>query len=229
MNKQKIDLYHIISYFTIFSIIGLFIETIFCYITTGIIECRKGLIWGPFCPIYGIGAVVLILMLQQYKEHSSTLFIYGCILGNIIEYLMSFILEAIYGSRFWDYSYIVTNLNGRVCIKYSLFWGILSIILVKYVQTWINKLIEKFSIVNKNKLCKGIIIFFIIDSIATVWSIKSYQRRILTPEKIPTITIQKRLEEILFPIEYIKTTFPNLRYIDDTGKEHYLKEKIETK
>lgn len=58
--RNKITLHQLFWYFIFFSIAGLIIETLYCFITTGNIESRKGLIWGPFCPVYGVGAVVLI-------------------------------------------------------------------------------------------------------------------------------------------------------------------------
>ena len=66
--KQTITFKQILWYFIIFSIIGLIIETIFCYITTGVLESRKGLIWGPFCPVYGVGAVILILLWKMKRD-----------------------------------------------------------------------------------------------------------------------------------------------------------------
>ena len=69
MEKQEeLTIYQIFFYFLIFSIVGLVIETVFGYINTGVIESRKGLIWGPFCPVYGISGAVLILALNKYKE-----------------------------------------------------------------------------------------------------------------------------------------------------------------
>ena len=59
--NKKITFHDVFWYFIIFSIIGLIVEMLFCYVTTGQIESRKGLIWGPFCPIYGVGGAVLIL------------------------------------------------------------------------------------------------------------------------------------------------------------------------
>ena len=125
---KKITLKQIIWYSIIFSIFGLIIETLFCYLTTGVLESRKGLIWGPFCPVYGVGATILIILLDKYKNNSIKLFLIGSIAGNIIAYGLSYLLEAMYGTRFWDYSYLDWNLNGRICIRYSIFWGILAIL-----------------------------------------------------------------------------------------------------
>lgn len=222
---QKITINQIIWYLIIFSILGLLIETIFCYITTGDLESRKGLIWGPFCPVYGVGATILIILLNRYNEKPIQLFIAGSIMGNIIEYSLSYILEAMYGARFWDYSYLNWNLNGRICITYSIFWGILAVILIKMVKPIIDKIINK--IPNNEKINITIIILILIDSIATVWAVKTYQNRIISNNsQNKKNKIIQYIENTLFSNEKMKKTFPNLRYIDETGKEHYIRDMI---
>ncbi|MCI9287158.1 MAG: putative ABC transporter permease [Clostridia bacterium] len=222
---QKITINQIIWYLIIFSILGLLIETIFCYITTGVLESRKGLIWGPFCPVYGVGATILIILLNRYNEKPIQLFIAGSIMGNIIEYSLSYILEAMYGARFWDYSYLNWNLNGRICITYSIFWGILAVILIKMVKPIIDKIINK--IPNNEKINITIIILILIDSIATVWAVKTYQNRIISNNsQNKKNKIIQYIENTLFSNEKMKKTFPNLRYIDETGKEHYIRDMI---
>lgn len=222
---QKITINQIIWYLIIFSILGLLIETIFCYITTGVLESRKGLIWGPFCPVYGVGATILIILLNRYNEKPIQLFIAGSIMGNIIEYSLSYILEAMYGVRFWDYSYLNWNLNGRICITYSIFWGILAVILIKMVKPIIDKIINK--IPNNEKINITIIILILIDSIATVWAVKTYQNRIISNNsQNKKNKIIQYIENTLFSNEKMKKTFPNLRYIDETGKEHYIRDMI---
>ena len=72
-----ISLHEILWYFILFSIAGLILETVYCYQTTGVLESRKGLIYGPFCPIYGVGAVCLIVLLNKYKDNPIKLFLYG--------------------------------------------------------------------------------------------------------------------------------------------------------
>ena len=236
MDKEevKINIHKIIWYIVIFSIVGLVIETIFCYVTTGVIESRKGLVWGPFCPVYGVGAALVIIILGRFKNSYTKLFIYGSIAGNIIEYMLSYILEAMYGTRFWDYSFITLNLNGRICIKYSLFWGILAILLVKFIQPWIDKLIEKIPINKRNIINSIIIIYLTLDCIATVWAIKTYQTRVVNQyynvkikeEQNTILKLKTQIEDILFSNEKMKRTFPNLRYIDEQGNEYYIKEII---
>lgn len=225
---KKITLKQIIWYSIIFSIFGLIIETLFCYLTTGVLESRKGLIWGPFCPVYGVGATILIILLDKYKNNSIKLFLIGSIAGNIIEYGLSYLLEAMYGTRFWDYSYLDWNLNGRICIKYSIFWGILAILLIKLIKPQIDKIINK---IPDSKILNIImIILIIIDCGATMWAINTYQNRVVqnyfNVEVKKQNNIKQFIENKLFSNEIMKKTFPNLRYIDENGTQYYLKDMI---
>lgn len=225
--QTKITLKQVLWYFIIFSIIGLILETVFCYITTGVLESRKGLIWGPFCPVYGVGATILIILLDTYKDSILKLFLSGAIIGNIIEYGLSYVLEAIYGIRFWDYGYLDLNINGRICTKYSIFWGILAVVLIKIIKPNIDKIINK--IPENKKLSLIIILLFTIDTIATIWAIKAYQNRVINnyygiEEK--ATRIKYHIEDILFSNNKMKNTFPNLRYMDENKKEYYIKDMI---
>lgn len=220
---KKINFQQIIYYFTIFSIIGLIIETAYCYITSGEIESRKGLIIGPFCPIYGLCAGAIIAAFENTNKNAKELFIQGFLFGSIIEYTISFALEAIYGMRFWDYSYLKYNLNGRISLIYSIFWGILTAILIKYISPKINKIINK---IPKKKIISSILlIFFILDSICTVWAIKTYKNRVINNNPQTEITnIKQYIEEKIFSNKIMSKTFPNLRMKNEKGEEVFIRE-----
>ena len=219
---KKINYHKIIWYFTIFSIIGLIIETIYCYITTGKIESRKGLIIGPFCPIYGLGAATIIAFLDNSNKNKKQLFLRGFFFGSIIEYIISYILEAIYGMRFWEYSYLKYNLNGRISLIYSIFWGILTAILIKYLSPKIDKVLNK---IKNKKIAIILFIFFIINSICTVWAINTYKNRVINNnQKIEIKNIKQYIEEKIFSNEIMSKTFPNLRMKNEKGEEVFIRE-----
>lgn len=231
---KKITFHQLLWYFIIFSIIGLLIETIFCYITSGIIESRKGLLWGPFCPVYGVGAAMLIILLNKVDTNNNfKLFIYGFLIGSILEYIMSYVLEAIYSIRFWDYTYTGNSVNGRICILYSLFWGILSIFLLKVAKPSIDKLINKIPKTIEKKLDIFVTIFFILNVMVTVWAIQTYENRAVKIYNgtydsefnniVPQNSIIKNIEERRFTNERMKKTFPNLRIKDKDGQEIWIK------
>lgn len=222
-NEKKVRtiIHNYLWYLIIFSIIGLIVETIFCFITTGHWESRKGLILGPLCPVYGIGAVIIIAILGRYKDHKLKLFVYGTILGGILEYIISFLLESIYGARFWDYSWLRWNLNGRICLRYSAYWGILSLIVINFLKKYIDKIVN--IIKGKPRVVVDIIItiVLIVDVIFTIWGISVYKIR--AKEKlegknyITNNTAIQKFENTVFSNEIMSSIFPNLQIVDNEG------------
>ena len=232
--EEKLTIHHIFWYFLIFSIIGIAIETLYCYITTGVLESRKGLIWGPFCPVYGVSAAVLIIFLNKHQNKSVLqLFIDGFVVGSIAEYILSFGLEALYGMRFWDYGYVDLHLNGRICLQFSLYWGILSVIIMKLIKPVIDKIIGKIPVKPRNILEIVLLIYFIINCIFTVWGIQTYQNRVVYNKvnNVETsnvvIQLQQKIENDYFTNERMSKTFPNLRIKDAQGNEIWIKTLIE--
>lgn len=141
------SIWRLLAYFIIYSVVGFVIETVFGLITKGVIESRQSSLYLPICSIYGVGAVVMILGLQRFNKNNYSLFFGGFVIGSIIEYVVSLIGEFIFHIKWWDYSDMAFNINGRICIAFSFFWGILAIYLMSHfnpkVDKLINKLIEK--------------------------------------------------------------------------------------
>ena len=126
------------------SFLGVVIETLWCLLRHGYIESRAGLVYGPFNLLYGAGAVVLALALYRFRNRGRWLsFLRGMLVGSVVEYVCSWGQEALFGSRSWDYSAMPFNLNGRICLLYSCFWGVLGVLWIKDVYPrmaeWILK------------------------------------------------------------------------------------------
>ena len=234
--SNKVTIHHLFWYFLIFSVLGLIIETAYCFIGNGVLESRKGFIWGPFCPIYGVCGAGLIYILDKLKcKGYIKLFIAGFIFGSIGEYVLSYCLEAIYGTRFWNYEYLQYNLNGRISLIFSIYWGILAIILVRWVKTIIDKLVNKIKPHTRNIIELGIFIFLVIDGLVTIWGIQTYQNRVLYNKEYKTdsnniiLKIRENVENNYFTNERISHTFPNLRTKNEKGEEVWIKTLIEDK
>ena len=226
MSKENKELIHkSVWYFCIFSILGLIIETIYCYITTGVLESRKGLIWGPFCPVYGVGATILIITLNKYKNSPIKLFIYGVLMGSLIEYILSYSMEAIYKVRFWDYTYTNMHINGRICVPYSIMWGILSLILIKICKPIIDNLINKIKENIRNKLELIFIIFIIIDALFTFCAVTVYKERAINKYNGNNVENQEnKIKTMLVNNDYMLKTFPNLRITGNNREEIWIRD-----
>ena len=130
--------------FFIGAFLGDITETIFCRITAGIWMSRSSVLYGPFSIVWGIGVVVLTMMLHKYRDKDDRyIFIFGTIVGGAYEYICSVFTELVFGTVFWDYSKIPFNLGGRINLLYCFFWGLASVLWIKNVYPFLSKWIEK--------------------------------------------------------------------------------------
>lgn len=230
--KNELTMHQLFWYFVLFSVIGLIVETIYGYATTGILESRKGLIWGPFCPVYGVGATTLIILLNHVDQKSYLrLFLYGVLIGSAVEYLLSYGLEAIFGTRFWDYTYTGNDINGRICVAYSFFWGILAVLLMKVVKPILDNIINKTNLKIRTPIEIGLFLFLIVDALMTIWAINTYETRVISeyygePVEYPNILWMKKVEEEYFTNERMQKIFPNLRTKDREYNQAFVRDLI---
>ena len=119
-------------YFLIYSFIGFLLEVLFAWSTGGHPQ-RKCLLLLPLCPVYGLGAC-LILGTAGHITNPLHLFCSGTVLSTACEYIMAAFYEDVLHVSFWDYSALPCNLHGRVCLPFSLAWGLLSIPLVRWLH-----------------------------------------------------------------------------------------------
>ena len=132
--------FSMLTYFIIYSILGWILESVFRSI------CEKklintGFLKGPFCPIYGIGAIIMITLLSGIKDAPVLLFLISFIVLTIWEYLVGVLLEKLFKTKYWDYSDHKFNYKGRICLTNSLAWGILGVLFTKYIHPFIENIV----------------------------------------------------------------------------------------
>ncbi len=234
------SIWRLIAYFIIYSVLGFVIETAFGAVTKGVIESRKSFLYGPFCAIYGLGAVVMILCLQPFKKNNNTLFWGGFVAGSVIEYLVSLIGELIFHVIWWDYSDMPLNINGRVCVYFSIFWGLLGIYLVSYINPKIDKLINFIKRKISDKALKIIemitAVFLIVDCLLTAYALKAFYIRMVKLHNINLGNVEmidkeydkmygnKKKSDFIYKYwgdEKMIKTLPNLKLQDNDGKIVY--------
>ena len=233
------------AYFIIYSVLGYIIETIFGIVTKGTWESRQSFLYGPFCGIYGLGAVIMILSLQYFNQNSNRLFWGGFVVGSIIEYVVSWIGEVVLNVKWWDYSNMPLNLNGRICVFFSIFWGLLAIYLMSYINPRVDRLINwlksKIS-VNKLKIITlGVTIFLFIDFVLTGYALEYFIVRKIHENNLPVVN-KERADSAYEKIynneklaKFINTywddrkmirTFPNLKIKDKDGNLIYFADQV---
>lgn len=178
--------------FLIYSFFGWIVETIYVsFLNKKFVN--RGFLIGPYCPIYGCGAIVIILFLSKFKFNSILLFFMSVLICGILEYMTSLIMEKVFKARWWDYSTKKMNIDGRVCLSNLIAFGILGI-LVMYV---INPVFEKWIDLLKDDILNIVSLtawtIFVIDLVLSTVVIYGFRK---TTEKVNLEEREDNTEEI---------------------------------
>ena len=165
----------LILYFIVYAFLGWCLETIYAYFVFGHFV-KRGFLYGPICPIYGFGAILLLISLENIeKGHNLKKFIISMVVFTIFEYFASFLLEIIFNQRWWDYSNEFMNLQGRVCLTFSIVWGLIGVIFINYIHPFVKKKLDNLSMRIPVKMKKFIIyLAFIVCLVDVVLSIAKH-------------------------------------------------------
>ena len=237
-----ISIWRILAYFIVYSVLGYIIETIYGMITKGVWESRQSFLYGPFCGIYGLGAVVMIICLHKFPRKFNILFVGGFIVGSIVEYVVSFVGEMLLGVKWWDYSNMPLNINGRICVYFSVFWGFLGIYLIASLNPKVDKIIDwtksKFKTYKALKtFVMTVFILLMIDCVSTAFAIEFFLVRMIVQNDIDVANKEAVIEQYdkiygneklsKFIYEFwgdkkMIRTFPNLKINDKNGNIVYM-------
>lgn len=187
-------LFDILTYFIIYSFLGWVMESIVRTV------CEKklintGFLHGPFCPIYGIGSIILFLLLRNFENKLVLLFFSGIIVLTFWEYIVGVMLEKIFKTKYWDYSDQKFNFQGRVCLVNSICWGVLAVLLVKYIHPFIENLVSKVDVTLLYYIIGITSVFMFIDMIISIIKVKNIQSTLEQVEKLNK-EIKEKLKEI---------------------------------
>lgn len=210
MNIYKILLVCIVGSFA-----GVIIEMMWAFARYGIIESRRGLVYGPFNLLYGAGAAFLTIALYKYRNRGRLWsFCGGFIVGSALEYVCSWGQEVLLGSRSWDYSNMPLNINGRICFTYSVFWGILGIIWIKDLYPRMSKWILKIPNKVGRPLTWALTVFMIVNVIVSCVAVGRWAQR-LEGQEAPN-SFWEFVDE-RFPNQRMERIFANMSFGDPKG------------
>ena len=205
INGYKLALVTIIGSFA-----GVVLELVWCLLTNGYIESRAGLVWGPFNLLYGVGAAVLTAALYRYRNRGRWLaFLGGAIVGSVVEYGCSWFQEMAFGSVSWDYSHLPFNLNGRICLMYSLMWGVLGVWWIKDIYPRLSQWIVRLPRRAGKALTWALAIFLAVNTLVSGAAVARWSaRRAGQPPR-------SRIETLLdarFPDERMERVYANMQF-----------------
>lgn len=153
--------------FMVGCVFGCVFEMVNHFIHYGDWVSRRGLIYGPLNPVYGLGLVFFVIFLSKIKN-PALIFLGGMLLGGGCEYLCSLVQEKVFGTLSWDYSHQLFNIGGRTSLKYMLIWGVLALVVMRIVYPFLSNLIEKMPVKTGNILTIILIVFMVANIIISV-------------------------------------------------------------
>jgi len=155
------DIYHILGCFAIYSILGWTLESIYMSFCNRKLT-NRGFGKGPFCPIYGFGAIIGYMILQPFHTNKFAVYVVAAIAATTFEFLVGKLMIRLFGQLWWDYNEKPVNYKGIICLESTIAWGFYGLGIVYFVHGWVNKMIDK---VQMNVGISLICIFFLIATI----------------------------------------------------------------
>lgn len=219
----------LIIYFSIYSFTGWICEVIYCSILSKKIV-NRGFLVGPVCPVYGIGSLFIIWLLKPVETSIPMIFLGAIVIASTIEYVTSWLLEVLFSTKWWDYRDRKFNIAGRVCLRNSVLFGILSIALMKVIYPFTLTIVGLLPDIWVKLSSISLLTAFIVDSVFTVNTLVNLNGRL---KKLHEFTEElKKNTDILewFNESEFFKSFEKLKLIAVEGRDelnHKLHEKFE--
>lgn len=156
------DVYHLIAAFIIYSVLGWFVESAYMSFCNHRLT-NRGFAKGPFCPIYGFGAVIGYLVLNPLSGHYVTLYLTGAFLATAFEYLVGIMMQKLLGEVWWDYTEKPMNYKGIICLESTIAWGFYAIIITMFLHERVLHLIDAMDMAYGRILCIVILAIVTVD------------------------------------------------------------------
>lgn len=209
--------------FIIYSFLGWLVEVINCSIVEKKLV-NRGFLISPICPIYGCGALLITLVLNNYKDDWFVVFCMAVILCGLLEYFTSWLMEKIFHARWWDYSKNKFNINGRICLETMVPFGILGLVIIYILNPFFYNILNLIPTNIAHIISIILLIILIIDMVV---SFKVISKVTTTVKKVTQENKKDDTYEITAKArEILKSNWKGRRILDAFPDLETIKEKV---
>ena len=220
---QGLNIYKLALIFFFASFFGVIVETLWALVMSGKLVSRASLVYGPFNLLYGMGGVLLTVFLYKYRNRGDWLsFLGGMFIGSVLEYSWTLVQEMVFGTRSWDYSDLPFNVDGRICLLYSVAWGFLGVLWMKNIYPRMAKIVLKIPNEFGKIITVILTLFLVYNATITSIAIIRWSQRVEGGDN-PN-AFEKFIDQ-QFPDVRMRNIFPEMEFTDPSKKE--LNEDIE--
>ena len=186
----------LVQMFLLYSFLGWCSEVIFAAATYGKF-INRGFLIGPYCPIYGVGSVLITALLSRYSKDPVTVFIMAMVVCGTLEYLTSYFMEKLFHARWWDYSHKPFNINGRVCAGTLIPFGLLGLGMIYGAKPFLFGLFSGLSARAVDALCVGLCLLLAADTVVSATVLSKIRKTADLSGEDDTEAITKSVREAL--------------------------------
>lgn len=158
------DIYHLVAAFILYSMMGWLVESIYMSICNRKLT-NRGFAKGPFCPIYGFGAVTAYFLLAPLKGHYIKLYVIGAMFATFFEFIVGKGMIKFLGDLWWDYNDKPFNYKGIICLESTIAWGFYAVGIIQFVNTGIYWIIDRVNYRTGIRLVVIALAFVVVDYI----------------------------------------------------------------
>ncbi len=210
------NIYFYLMLFFLYSISGWIIELIDLSVIEKRLVKNRGFLIGPYCPIYGFGALLMTLFLTRYSDDLITLFFMAMLLTSALEYFTSILLEKLFKARWWDYSNMGYNINGRVLLINSLGFGFFGLLLIHYINPFLLEQFNKFNMTVFKAITLIFLILFATDAVLSIMIMFKLRSNAKMLKGDSSIFLSKKVKKELSRFGIFKkrifNAFPNINF-----------------
>lgn len=206
----RINYFNFFWVFVIGAFLGIVVEAGFHVLAYGQFEQRAGLVWGPFSPLYGIGAIILTLTMDRlYRAHKLFIFVLSALEGAAIEFFASLLLQYSWGAIAWDYTGTIGSVGGRTNLLFAFMWGLIGMFWVHAIMPAMAHVLSHFDASSSaSKLVTLLFtIFLAVDLVVTWMALARQQERVA---QIPADNVFEEQLDVLYPNDYMDARFHNM-------------------
>lgn len=183
---------------------------------------NRGFLIGPYCPIYGFASIAMLVLLKPYKNDIVVLFCVSAVVCTVLEYFTSYLLEKMFKARWWDYTGQSFNVNGRVCLINSIMFGILGVLLIVFIDPFIQGIMLNINVTFLIIMFFSIFILFAIDIVISFNIISKIRFNLPNIKKDYTkeisILVKEKITDMGFFSRRLLEAFPNIKFLNNKKK-----------
>lgn len=181
-----IDGYQFVMWFLTYSMMGWLVESVYMSICNRKLT-NRGFVRGPFCPIYGFGALTVFILLRPYSDNNILLFVLGSLCATTLEYITALVMKKVFGQIWWDYNEKPFNYKGIICLESSIAWGFYTVFLFMFLQNMVAGIVALIPVRVGRVVGNIILVLYIMDFSSTLYREKK--------DDIPE-TVSRQIEQV---------------------------------